>query len=69
MEEDFGTMYSFDDRLDTCPFCNEKACLGYIIFEDNDVWYNPQCSECSCGWNQNYETKEEAIKAWNKRNE
>ena len=68
MEDYYGTTYSFDDRLDNCPFCGGKAWFEHVTFKhDNDIWYNPQCSECSCTWNRNYETKEEAIEEWNKR--
>jgi ribosomal protein L37AE/L43A len=56
-----------DDRLKECPFCKGKAWLAHVEFNDGDIWYNPQCSKCNAGWNENYETKEEAIEAWNKR--
>lgn len=67
-DDDFGITYSFDDRLNECPFCSSKAWLQHVTFEnDSDTWYNPQCSECYCGLTRNYETKEEAIEDWNKR--
>jgi Lar family restriction alleviation protein len=56
-----------DERLKPCPFCNSEAWLGHIEFNDYDTWYNPQCSECGVMWKENFETKEEAIKVWNKR--
>lgn len=59
--------YEYDDRLKNCPFCNSKAWLGLIVYAIDDVWYTPSCSECKCGWFENYETKEEAIEMWNKR--
>ena len=59
--------FTSDDRLKECPFCHGKAWLEHIEFTDGDVWYNPQCSECSCGWTKNYEIIEEAIEDWNKR--
>lgn len=70
MEDEFescGITYSPDNRLKKCPFCGGEAWLEHIPFPDGDVWYTPQCSECSCGWNRNYETKEDAIEDWNKR--
>lgn len=57
-----------DDRLELCPFCNGEAWLLQVNYPDEDRWYNPQCSNCDAGMMKNYETKEEAIEAWNKRN-
>ena len=56
-----------DSRLQECPFCKGEAMLAHVKFPDDTFWYNPQCYECKAGWNENYETKEEAITAWNKR--
>jgi Lar family restriction alleviation protein len=58
-----------DNRLLPCPFCGGEAILAHVEFLDNTTWYNPQCFNCYGGWNENYETKEEAINAWNRRNE
>lgn len=49
------------------PFLQRKTWLGHVEFLDNTLWYNPQCSQCKAGWNENYETKEEAIDIWNNR--
>lgn len=62
----FGTTYSEDDKLKPCPFCQGKAWLQHIEYPE-DTWYNPQCSECKAGWMESYETKDEAINAWNER--
>ena len=60
-------VFESNKNLKNCPFCNSKAWLGLIEYPDNEIWYNPSCSECKCGWMENYETKYEAIMAWNKR--
>ena len=65
--ENFGITYSEDERLNVCPFCKSKAWLRHIEYDDGDVWYVPECSECNCGWQAILETKEEAINEWNKR--
>lgn len=56
-----------DDRLKECPFCKNETVLAHVEFPDKTIWYNPQCSVCKAGWNENFETKEEAINEWNKR--
>ena len=53
--------------LSQCPFCQSEASLVYIEFNDKTVWYTPQCSQCKAGWQENYETQQEAIEAWNTR--
>ena len=57
----------YDIRLKSCPFCHKPAWLVHIDFSDDTTWYRPECSECKCGWKENYEIKEEAIKEWNNR--
>jgi Lar family restriction alleviation protein len=64
----FGIPHEHDDRLKPCPFCGAEAWLQRIEYEDGDIYYNPQCSECRAGWMESYGTKEEAISAWNVRN-
>lgn len=39
----------FDMRLRKCPFCGADAWFSLIRYDDGDVYYNPQCSECLCG--------------------
>ena len=58
---------TFDERLKSCPMCDAPAGLVYVPFNDMDVYFRPECTECGCGWKYNYPTKEEAIEAWNKR--
>ena len=65
--ESCGIIHSQNNKLKKCPFCGGEAWLEHISFQDGDVWYTPQCSECDCRWGVNYETKESAIKNWNKR--
>lgn len=55
----------YDDRMMACPFCHSSAELLWVEFYDGDTWYRPQCSECNCGWKENYPTKDEAVAAWN----
>ena len=62
-----GVTSEYNEELKSCPFCNGVAYLTHVEFNDGDVYYNPNCSECNCGWKENYETKDEAITAWNKR--
>ena len=50
-----------------CPFCGGEARL---ICSAPD-WYFPACMnrECACDWTDSYQTKAEAIAAWNSRAE
>jgi formate dehydrogenase maturation protein FdhE len=61
-----GITSEYDERLKSCPFCGEIACITLEEFNDGDIWFRPECSVCECGWQENYETKDEAIEAWNK---
>jgi hypothetical protein len=61
----FGHTSEYNDNLKPCPFCGEEAWLNHVEFNDGDIWYNPSCSKCNGGWNENYSTKDEAINAWN----
>ena len=64
----FGTTYQPREDMKPCPFCGGMGYLQYVEFKDNTTWYNPSCLKDECiMWNRNYETKEEAIIAWNKR--
>jgi len=64
----FNIYYENDERLDSCPFCGSEAWLRLEEYPDGDIWYSACCIESNCcGWFCNYETKEEAIKEWNKR--
>ncbi len=50
------------DRLKRCPFCGGEAeIVGYTIF-----WVT--CKECTAE-TKDFDTKEEAIEAWNRRAE
>ena len=59
--------FEHHEELKTCPFCFSESYLGLVVYPDEDTYYNPQCSVCPAGWNENYETEEEAIEAWNNR--
>lgn len=62
-----GLISEFDDNLKPCPFCGAEAHIMHVEFNDQDIWYTPQCFKCPCGWQYNYKTIEEAIEAWNTR--
>jgi len=63
----FGQKFEYNDELKCCPFCKGVSWLAHVEFKDGSTWFNIQCSKCNAGWMENYETKEEAVKAWNKR--
>jgi Lar family restriction alleviation protein len=56
-----------EKELESCPFCGSEAILINVKFDDGDIYYRPECSKCKCGWQENYETEDEAIDAWNVR--
>ena len=56
-------------ELKPCPFCGGFASVINVEFNDGDVWYRPECSECKCGWQENYESIGEAVNVWNLRAE
>ena len=51
-----------EQKLKPCPFCGGKAETYPYYFNE---WYIG-CGECSCDLGV-FDTKEEAIEAWNKR--
>ncbi len=60
------------EELKPCPFCGGKAKLypcrkpnGNGLFRD--YLYTVVCSNDNCHGKPSYETREEAVKAWNKR--
>ena len=54
-------------KLKPCPFCGGEAEIIAIDYDDDELWYRPECSKCNCGWLENFETPREAITAWNRR--
>lgn len=57
-----------DKRLKNCPFCGGLSVLRHVYFKDGSTWYNPQCeTNACCMWQENFETKEEAVINWNGR--
>jgi Lar family restriction alleviation protein len=65
--KNFGITSEYNDKLKPCPFCGADAWLTHVEFNDGDMWYNPNCSECNSMYGSNFEMKDEAIEAWNKR--
>jgi Lar family restriction alleviation protein len=60
------------ERLKRCPFCGEKALVENL--NDKSQYYHRKlpwrvkCSKCHCALAyQFFETKEHAIKEWNRR--
>ena len=47
------------EKLKPCPFCGGKA-----IFEENTGTFFIHCESC-CAFTPDFNTKEQAIKAWN----
>lgn len=69
------------EKLESCPFCGGEASIGYVrwtgdVYKDcmpdlnrNEGWYG-HCMTCLATMNPlgvGYETKEHAIRAWNRR--
>lgn len=59
------------EKLKACPFCGSKWTQARYMnnpFDTNHVYggYRAECTDCAC-LTKAYKTKEEAIKAWNKR--
>ena len=56
-------------ELKPCPFCVGEACLQRHEFVGYTDTFGVVCLDCCCETRQFFETKEEAIKAWNRRSE
>ena len=50
--------------LKNCPFCGSKA---YVGIESMATYWSIGCSKCQCDFPRQFESKEKAIKFWNKR--
>ena len=54
------------EELKPCPFCGGEAKV-FGNYDDSEYHANCTNNECGCCWVNYYETKEEAIEAWNRR--
>lgn len=52
-------------KLKACPGCHSEARLIREVFEDGDVWFRPECSQCKIGFQENFSTVKEAVEEWN----
>jgi Lar family restriction alleviation protein len=48
-----------------CPFCGSEARIKMLLKENKETYFC-ECWLCSCR-TQDFNTKEEAIEAWNRR--
>ena len=55
---------SMKEYLKPCPFCGSEA----ELFESPGVYF-VECSNPKCNYPNNWNTREEAVAAWNKRAE
>lgn len=64
----FGTTYEPREDMKPCPICGNMGYIQHVNFDDGTTFYNSSCLTDGCiMWNRNYEFKEEAVEAWNKR--
>lgn len=54
-----------DNNLLPCPFCGEPVLMQEA--HERKSYYRGQCDNDDCAYNRWFNTKEEAIEAWNKR--
>ena len=55
------------DKQEPCPSCGAESTIIHVEFDDGDVWYRPECSQCNVGWKEQYPTVREAVEAWNQQ--
>lgn len=59
------------EELKPCPFCGRSADISekFIPDLDGELYpaYFPHCVICDANMNSEFETEQEAIKAWNRR--
>lgn len=67
-ERDFGGLTMAENK--TCPFCGSDSIEVYTHYgESAGIQYGgyyPECTVCGCRLNY-YDSREEALKAWNER--
>lgn len=57
------------NELKPCPFCGGEACIQRHEFIGYADTFGVVCLDCCCETRQFFETKKEAIEAWNRRAE
>ena len=69
VEQEAGNM-TFNEELKPCPFCGSKLDEMDIMqhsFFNAPPCFGVVCYECQSRSSQLFDTKEEAVEAWNKR--
>ena len=61
-----GVWFVMDD-LKRCPFCGGEGCIQRHEFIGYTDTFGVVCLDCCCETRQFFETKEDAIEAWNRR--
>ena len=54
-------------ELKPCPFCGGEGCLQRHDFVGYTDTFGVVCLDCGCETRQFYDTKKDAIEAWNRR--
>lgn len=60
-------METMREDLKPCPFCNSKRISGVTVADPDRLFREFVCCGVCGASTTTYETKEEAVSAWNKR--
>lgn len=55
------------NELKPCPFCGGEGCVQEHVFSGYTSTFGVVCLDCCCETRQFYDSKEDAIEAWNRR--
>ena len=55
------------NELKRCPFCGGEGCIQRHEFVGYTDTFGVVCLDCCCETRQFYDTKKDAIEAWNRR--